>query len=57
MPTFEQVSSNGSQITINWIAGTSSDTPVTGYKLYSDLGLQADFYMIYDGTGNINKLA
>ena len=36
--------------------GTSVDTPVTGYRLYSDLGLNGDYFMIYDGSGNTNKL-
>jgi hypothetical protein len=29
---------------------------VTGYRVYSDLGRLGDFFMIYDGFGNINKL-
>lgn len=34
----------------------SLDSPVTGYRLYSDLGKKGDFYLIYDGFGNINRL-
>lgn len=29
---------------------------MTGYRLYSDLGKAGDFFLIYDGYGNINKL-
>ncbi len=29
---------------------------MTGYRLYSDLGLKGDYFLIYDGFGNINRL-
>ncbi len=56
MPTFDATRSTKTQITVLWQLGTSQDSPVTGYRLYSDLGLQGDFFMIYNGFGNINKL-
>ena len=56
MPTFDITASNRTMITVDWNMGTSADTPVTGYTLYSDLGLGGDFFLIYDGSGNINKL-
>lgn len=55
-PTFNVALSNRNQITVQWSIGVSVDTPVTGYRLYSDLGLQGDLFMIYNGDGNINKL-
>jgi len=54
--TFDESRSTRTQITVKWQLGTSLDSPVTGYRLYSDLGLKGDFFMIYDGFGNINKL-
>jgi len=56
MPTFDETRSTRTQITVKWTLGVSLDSPVTGYRLYSDLGLQGDFFMVYDGNGNINKL-
>ena len=41
---------------VDWVLGSSPDSPVTGYQLYSDLGLNGNFFLVYDGTGNINKL-
>jgi len=49
MPTFDSSLSNRTHITVRWLTGTSSDTPVTGYRLYSDLGLKGDYFLIYDG--------
>ena len=40
-----------------WSIGASVDTPVTGYRVYSDLGRNGDYFLIYDGQGNINKLS
>lgn len=36
---------------LTWVEGTSEDIPVTGYKLYSDLGFPGNSYLIYDGSG------
>lgn len=55
-PTFDEAKSTRTQITVRWQVGTSADSPVTGYRLYSDLGKKGDFFMIYDGFGNINRL-
>ena len=56
MPTFVVAECNRTQITLQWDSGTSPDTPVTGYRLYSDLGLNGDYFLVYDGAGNTNKL-
>jgi hypothetical protein len=56
MITFDESRSTRTQITVRWTLGTSLDSPVSGYRVYSDLGLKGDFFMIYDGFGNINKL-
>jgi len=55
-PTFNSELSNRTVNRIEWVAGTSLDSPVTGYHLYSDLGLDGDYFLIYDGDGNTNKL-
>ena len=56
-PTFITSMSNITAITVQWVAGISPDIPVSGYRLYSDLGLNGDFFLIYDGSGNSNKLS
>lgn len=56
MITFDETRSTRTQITVKWTLGISLDSPVSGYRVYSDLGLKGDFFMIYDGFGNINKL-
>lgn len=56
-PGFNILKSNRTSITVTWSMGVSLDTPVTGYRLYSDLGLNGDYSLIYDGDGNINKLS
>lgn len=39
MPIFDATRSTKTQITVLWQLGVSQDSPVTGYRLYSDLGL------------------
>lgn len=56
-PTFDNDASSSSQITIDWAAGSSPNSDVTGYRLYSDLGLFGDYYLIWDGDGFTNKLS
>lgn len=50
-PTFDENKSSRYEIVIDWTEGTSSNIPVTGYKLYSDMGEPGNEYLIYDGTG------
>lgn len=33
------------------------DIAVTGYRLYSDLGLLGNYYLVYDGSENSNMLS
>jgi hypothetical protein len=53
-PTFNSATSNRSQITVVWATSTSQDISVTGYRLYSDMGLNGDYFLIYDGSTNVN---
>lgn len=53
-PTFDTTLQKRDQITVKWVTGTSIDIPVLGYRLYSDVGLNGDYYLIYDGSNNVN---
>lgn len=47
--TFISALSTKTQIALQWQQGVSVDISVTGYRVYSDMGLPGNKFLIYDG--------
>jgi hypothetical protein len=55
-PTFSSQSTRNSHI-IEWVDAESLDTPILGYKLYSDNGQSGNQYLIWNGAHDTQTIS
>jgi hypothetical protein len=48
-PTKNIAASGANQIAVDWTPLASATLPLFGYRLYSDMGLDDDMELVYDG--------
>lgn len=56
-PTKDDAASGAEEIAVTWSQITGNTLPVFGYKLYSDLGTEQDFVLVYDGHNKPTETA
>ena len=53
----DSADSTNSSIAVYWNAITGDTLTILGYKLYSDHGLNDNFYVVFDGTNQPDVLS